>query len=234
MPAASDQKLYEIRNSSIHNRGLFAACDIRKGQKIVEYLGEKVSKEESDRRGTEFFEANKHTGGGTVYLFILDDHWDIDGNVEWNDARLINHSCETNCEANIVRGRIWIVATQKIRKGDELLFNYGFDLESVWDHPCRCGKPKCVGYICGTEYWPKLRRMIRERDRAIEEANTEYARGAAAKKGAAKKSGAAKNGRTGKAAPASAKKSGASKKTRTSPVTGKPAAKKAGKQPRAR
>jgi len=153
--------LYTIRNSEIHGRGLYAARDIEKDTWIIQYLGEKVNKEESERRANELLEKAKTTGGAKVYIFILNDKWDIDGDVEYNDARLMNHSCDPNVEAQTwAEKEIWFVAVKDIKKGDELVFNYGFDLECWEDHPCRCGTDRCAGYIAGEEYWPALRRKI--------------------------------------------------------------------------
>jgi hypothetical protein len=154
---------YIVKNSVIHGRGLYAARDIRKGERILEYVGEKVTKAESERRGNELMEKAKKTGGGAVYMFILNKTHDIDGNVDWNDARLMNHSCEPNCEAEIVRGRIWYVAIKNIAEGSELSLNYGFALENWEDHPCRCGTQSCVGFIVAEEYWPKLRKTIQKK-----------------------------------------------------------------------
>jgi uncharacterized protein len=151
---------YFVKDSHIHGRGLYAAREIKVGERILEYVGERVTKVESERRGNELMEQSKKTGGGAVYMFILNKRYDIDGNVDYNDARLMNHSCMPNCEAEIVRGRIWYVATRPIAEGEELSLNYGFALENWEDHPCRCGTPKCVGYIVAEEYWPKLRRAI--------------------------------------------------------------------------
>ncbi len=165
--------LYIVRSSSIHNRGVFAARDIVKGERIIEYRGEKITKAESDRRGVAHYDESLHTGNGAVYLFTLNKKHDLDGSMEWNLARLINHSCEPNCEAQIIRGKIWIVARRKIKEGAELSFDYGFDLDCWQDHPCRCGTSKCIGYIVGRQYWPKLRKMIAERDACIAEAMAE-------------------------------------------------------------
>jgi SET domain-containing protein len=151
---------YFVHESSVHGRGLYAARDVKKGERILEYLGEKVTKKESERRATELVEKAKETGGGAVYMFILNQTHDIDGNVDYNDARLMNHTCEPNCEAHIVRGRIWYVATKDIPQGTELGLNYGFALENWEDHPCRCGTQSCIGYIVAEEYWPKLRRQL--------------------------------------------------------------------------
>lgn len=153
-------KPYVIKKSTIHGNGVFAARDIKEGERIIEYLGEKITKEESNRRGLEQEEKSKKTGEGAVYIFELDDEYDIDGNFDYNDARFINHACETNCEAENIDGHIWIVATCDIKKGEEILYNYGYALEHFFEHPCRCGKPNCVGYIVAVEDRIKLKKIL--------------------------------------------------------------------------
>lgn len=150
----------EVRRSGIHGRGLFATRKIPQGTQIIEYVGEKIGKEESNRRGWDRIDYAKKTGDAAVYIFTLSDEEDIDGNVLWNSARLINHSCDPNCEAYIDEERIWIAALRDIAKGEELFYNYGFDLESYEDHPCRCGAVRCIGYIAGEEYWPDLKKRL--------------------------------------------------------------------------
>ena len=152
-------KPYVIKKSTIHGNGVFAARDIKEGERIIEYLGEKITKEESNRRGLEQEEKSKKTGEGAVYIFELDDEYDIDGNFDYNDARFINHACETNCEAENIDGHIWIVATCDIKKGEEILYNYGYALEHFFEHPCR-GKPNCVGYIVAVEDRVKLKKIL--------------------------------------------------------------------------
>lgn len=161
MASDSQDAPYHIYDSPIHGRGLYASVDIPAETWIVEYVGEKIDKEESDRRANELLDKTKENGGARVYMFILNDEWDIDGDVETNDARLMNHSCEPNVEAQIWDEKeIWFVALRDIQKGEELFFNYGFDLENWEEHPCCCGTPSCVGYIAAEEYWPMLKRKI--------------------------------------------------------------------------
>jgi SET domain-containing protein len=150
----------EVRVSGIHGRGIFAKMDIPGGTPIIEYTGEKITKEESHRRGWAQIDHAKVTGDAAVYIFTLDDEYDIDGNFPENSARLINHSCESNCEAYIDGESIWIAALFDIAKDTELFYNYGFDLECYEEHPCYCGSEKCVGHIAGEEYWPALKRKI--------------------------------------------------------------------------
>jgi uncharacterized protein len=136
-----------FRESPIHGTGGFAARDICAWAKVTEYLGRKIDKRESLRQ-CELENA---------YIFTLDEGYDLDGNVEWNPARLLNHSCAPNCEAQEESGRIWIVALRDVRAGEELTFNYNYDLVDYRDHPCRCGADNCVGYILAEEFFPGLR-----------------------------------------------------------------------------
>lgn len=151
------ERCYEVRSSSIHNRGVFASRDISQEVRVIEYVGETISKKEAEIRAEDAMSASKQSGGGAVYLFTLDKKHDIDGAFPWNPARLINHSCEPNCEVEIVDKRIWVVSVREIKKGEELSFNYGFDLDDFENHPCRCGTNSCVGYILGEDYWKELK-----------------------------------------------------------------------------
>jgi SET domain-containing protein len=156
-----DEPLYEIRTSPIHGRGLYARELIEKDTWIVKYLGEHIDKAESDRRSNALLEKAKQDGSARVYMFILNDTTDIDGNVEWNDARLVNHSCDPNVEAQIWEDKeIWFIALRDIQPGEELFYNYGFELETWEEHPCQCGSKRFVGYIVEEELWPQLRRKV--------------------------------------------------------------------------
>lgn len=163
MPVAPEKKYWVVRGSSIHNRGLFARADIPKEAAIIEYVGEKITKAESTRRGLALEARARKTGGAAVYIFTLNSRYDLDGGGRDNPARLMNHSCEPNCEAFISRGRIWLHAMRDIAQGEELTFNYGFGLDTWEDHPCRCGKPSCVGYILDKKYWKRLALILRRR-----------------------------------------------------------------------
>lgn len=155
-------ELCEVRNSEIHGRGVYATQDIAKETQIIEYLGEYIDKEESERRAWEQVAHADETGDAAVYIFTLDDKWDIDGDVPWNDARLINHSCEPNCEAWIEGDEIYIYALRDIKAGEELTFDYGFDVDCYLDHPCQCGTDSCVGYIVSRVQWDELFKRLKE------------------------------------------------------------------------
>lgn len=152
--------LCEVRGSKIHGRGVYATQDIAAGTKIIEYVGEVIDKEESERRAWAQHAHSQETGDAAVYIFTLTNKHDIDGNVPWNTARLINHSCEPNCEAWIDGRRIFIHSLSEIKEGEELTFDYAFDVDCYEDHPCLCGKASCIGYIVSREQWPQLKEIL--------------------------------------------------------------------------
>ena len=165
----------EVRQSTIHGSGVFASRNIKEGELLFEYLGQRIDKEESDARAWAQIDRANETGEASVLIFTLNEDTDIDGRTPWNLARYINHTCEPNAQAWIedielneedengeplVEERIYIYATKKIKKDTEIGFNYGFDLENWKDHPCLCGTKNCVGYIAAEEYWDELQEKI--------------------------------------------------------------------------
>ena len=153
--------MWEVRKSKVHGTGVFATEDIKKGKKIIEYIGKKVTKSEGDKISENRIKRylNSKTTG-SVYIFELNSRYDIDGSPLYNKARYINHSCSPNCEVDIIRGKIWITSIKKISKGDELSYDYGydFDKDDFNDHVCNCGSLNCIGYIISKDDWPKYKR----------------------------------------------------------------------------
>lgn len=150
-----ENKYLEFKKSGIHNYGAFALKPIRKGTRIIEYIGRPLTKKK----------AQAALQDGNAYVFTINKHFDIDGEVPWNLARFINHGCEVNAESDVEDDRVWIIATRNIKKGDEILYNYNYDLEDAFDNPCNCGAKNCIGYMVGEEYWPKLRKQIAKREK---------------------------------------------------------------------
>ncbi len=161
------KKLYTVRESSIHNRGLFAKCSIDEGSPVIQYTGEKISKEESSRRALEWEEDARKLGQGLVYIFEIDEDWDLDGQIGENPAKYINHSCEGNCEAINKDGEIWIYSIKNISKGDELSYDYGYDMEHFLDHPCHCGSENCIGYIVRQDQRIKVKKILKNAKKSI-------------------------------------------------------------------
>ncbi len=143
--------LVEVRNSPVHGLGVFALQRIRKGTRVIEYLGERVSHKEADRRYDLKQPEDNHT-----FLFIVDSRTVIDAGVDGNAARFINHTCAPNCESVTQNRRVFIEAIRTIEKGDELAYDYRIEWDPS-DPPnideifaCRCGAADCRG----TMLWP--------------------------------------------------------------------------------
>ena len=166
MTSASGKKppLYRVRQSRIHGRGVFAARRIRKGTRIIEYVGERVSHAEADRRYEDRPVEDNHT-----FLFIVDARTVIDAGVDGNAARYINHSCAPNCETVIEDRRVFIRALRTIQPGEELSYDYQIKREKG-DPPeiddifaCRCGAPGCRGTMLTAPKPDRSRRAGRRR-----------------------------------------------------------------------
>ena len=160
-------KIWKVRKSKIHGSGVFALKSIPKNTDIIEYIGEKITKKEgdlrSDRRIKRYLNSEET---GSVYIFELNKKYDIDGSPLYNKARYINHSCEPNCEVKISNNQIWISSIKKIKKGEELSYDYGyaFNKEDYKDHICKCGSKNCIGYIISSDDWDKF---LKHLDRII-------------------------------------------------------------------
>ena len=134
-------KLYKIKKSNIDKKGLYAAKNIKIGTRIIEYVGKIITKKNTQKNPK--FDNNK-----AIYLFNLNSRYDLDGDFSWNTARLINHSCNPNCEVEGQGFKLWISAIKDIKKGEELSYDYGFGYDSDYKQfPCKCGSKICVGYI---------------------------------------------------------------------------------------
>jgi len=180
------------RQSDIHSWGIFAKKNIPQDTRVIEYVGERITKKESDRRAHLPLQRNKNNSEhGAVYIFELNKRHDIDGYVPYNTARLINHSCDPNCEAIRIHGHIWIISMRDIQKGEEITYNYGYNMEDYHEHPCFCGSHNCVGYILDAGHWEKFKdlqeKLIRRENRRLK-----------AQKKASKKTSSKKPNRTKK------------------------------------
>lgn len=128
--------------SHIAGQGLFAGQDIKQGTKIIRYIGQKITQAESHRR----------LAAGNVYIFGLNERYALDGDIPKNTARFINHSCVPNCHTEQFGNTIWIVAIRDIPAGEELTYNYGYEVNDEPAEPCHCGTKQCCGFILGPQY----------------------------------------------------------------------------------
>jgi SET domain-containing protein len=138
-----------IRPSRIHSAGVFTTTSVRKGTRIVEYAGPRITPEEADRL---------YDGAPRTYLYGLEDGKTIiDGE---GLGAFLNHSCDPNCEIDEIKKRAWIFALRDIAAGEELLWDYNlYDDEAP--APCHCGSAKCRGTMYSREWMAKMRRKAR-------------------------------------------------------------------------
>jgi hypothetical protein len=111
-------------------RGLFALEPIRKGACVVEYVGPTTGEDE-------------WRNSRNRYLFKVTERKTINGWNRENLARFINHSCRPNCEIEIKRGRVFVVAKRAIKEGEELSYNYGKEYFDAVIKPLGCKCLKC-------------------------------------------------------------------------------------------
>ena len=134
-------KLYKIKKSNIDNKGLYASKNIKAKQIVIHYKGKLVTKKEVEKNP-------KFDNDKAIYLFNVNNRYDLDGDFEYNDARLINHSCNPNCEVDGKGLKLWIFALRDIKKDEELSYDYGFGYDKDYKQfVCKCGANNCVGYI---------------------------------------------------------------------------------------
>jgi uncharacterized protein len=158
--AAKAAQLIKVRRSRVHGQGVFALQRIRKGTRIIEYVGDRISHARANRRYDDHDENDNHT-----FLFAVDRNVVIDATVGGNDSRFINHSCDPNCESNIEKRRVFVDAIRTIEPGEEL--NYDYQIGRERDDPpnvdviyaCRCGAKNCRG----TMLWPPKRAVARKK-----------------------------------------------------------------------
>lgn len=154
--------LLKVRRSSIQGRGVFAMKRIRKGQQIIEYVGELISEAEETKRYNEARMKRHHT-----FLFEVDDNLSIDGAVGGNESIYVNHSCDPNCESVNIEDRIYVEALKNIQPGVELTYDYRFAAEEPISqkeknfYTCHCGTRKCRGTILLIKRKRKRRKKTR-------------------------------------------------------------------------
>ena len=157
--------MIRVKKSKLHGNGVFASEYIKKNTKVIQYLGEKVTKAEGNRRSEQRIKKYLHSKeDGSVYIFELNNKYDIDGTPEYNRAKYINHSCNPNCEVDIINDEIWISSIKNIKKNDELTYDYGyeFDKDDYKDHICNCGSNNCIGYIISSDDWKKFLKHLKK------------------------------------------------------------------------
>jgi SET domain-containing protein len=159
VPRAPASQPFQVRPSPIAGRGVFATRRIPAGTRLIEYVGERISSDEADRRYDDDSMPEHHT-----LLFAVDDETVIDAATGGNDARFFNHACKPNCQAVNEDGRIFVYTLVDITPGTELVYDYSLSRDEPWDerfrdlYVCRCGAPRCRGIILRSPKPPAARK----------------------------------------------------------------------------
>ncbi|KAG7308017.1 hypothetical protein JYU34_006656 [Plutella xylostella] len=132
-----------LARSKIQGLGLFAARDLEKHTMVIEYIGEIIRSELAEIREKMYESRNRG-----IYMFRLDERRVVDATICGGLARYINHSCQPNCVTELVEVdrslRIIIFAKRRIARGEELSYDYKFDIEDdAHKIMCMCGAPNC-------------------------------------------------------------------------------------------
>ncbi|XP_049778500.1 histone-lysine N-methyltransferase NSD3 [Schistocerca cancellata] len=127
--------------------GLKTLTDLKKGQFVIEYVGEMINEEEYRRR----IQRKHEEKDENFYFLIIDKDRLLDAGPKGNVARFMNHSCQPNCETQkwTVNGdtRVGLFALQDIPANTELTFNYNLESIGTDRKPCMCRAPNCSGFI---------------------------------------------------------------------------------------
>ena len=157
-------RFFDVRQSGIQGKGAFANRKIRKGQRIIEYAGERISNDEADNRYDESRMRRHHT-----FLFTVTPSIVVDGAVNGNESIYINHSCDPNCEAVIEDRHIFIEAVRTIQPGEELVYDYQYERTDESDdemekfYKCLCGAANCRGSIMKPKSVPRGKKTGKRR-----------------------------------------------------------------------
>uniref|UniRef100_A0A8B9H3P2 [histone H3]-lysine(4) N-methyltransferase n=1 Tax=Astyanax mexicanus TaxID=7994 RepID=A0A8B9H3P2_ASTMX len=132
-----------LARSRIQGLGLYAARDIEKDTLVIEYIGTIIRNEVANRKEKMYESQNRG-----VYMFRIDSEHVIDATITGGPARYINHSCAPNCIAEVVTfekdHKIMITSNRRIQRGEELCYDYKFDLEDDQHKiPCHCSAVNC-------------------------------------------------------------------------------------------
>uniref|UniRef100_A0A8B9L1Q4 Histone-lysine N-methyltransferase NSD3 n=1 Tax=Astyanax mexicanus TaxID=7994 RepID=A0A8B9L1Q4_ASTMX len=137
----------EVIKTSGRGWGLKTKQDLKKGDFIMEYVGELIDLEECRQR---ISHANKNHITNFYMLTLTKDRV-IDAGPKGNLSRFMNHSCSPNCETQkwTVNGdiRIGLFTLCDIAADTELTFNYNLDCLGNGRTSCHCGAENCSGFL---------------------------------------------------------------------------------------
>lgn len=146
----------QMRRSGVHGKGVYALVAFDTDERVIEYTGDVITWKEALRRHPHDPSDPNHT-----FYFHIDDTTVIDGAVNGNIARWINHGCDPNCETEVVDGRVFVKALRPIAPGEELFYDYRLVIEERYtpalkkEFACRCGAETCRGTMLAPKRPPR-------------------------------------------------------------------------------
>jgi uncharacterized protein len=133
----------EVRDSTIHGRGVFATAPIEKGEVVLVKGGYIVSRQQLRDQITPRL--------GPVEIQIGQDLFITPVTADEREGSMLytNHSCDPNIG---VRGDITFVALRNIRAGEELTHDWATTDDDDYSVQCKCGSIQCRGTLTGKDW----------------------------------------------------------------------------------
>ncbi|KAB1996586.1 hypothetical protein ERO13_D13G210900v2 [Gossypium hirsutum] len=142
----SKEKKIRIVKTELCGWGVEAAEPIKKGDFVIEYIGEVIDDAQCEKRLWDM----KHKGVKNFYMCEIRKDFTIDATFKGNTSRFLNHSCDPNCvlEKWQVEGetRVGVFAARSIKVGEPLTYDYRF-VQFGPEVRCHCGASNCQGYL---------------------------------------------------------------------------------------
>ncbi len=138
--------LAACRPAGAKGMGIFALADIPAGTTVAGFGGNVVDRAELDAQPEEI----------RTHALQIDDDLFIAGELPFDDADFVNHSCDPNCG---IVGSILLVTMRDVAAGEELCFDYAMtDTDDYDEFACSCGAASCRGTVTGADWKePELR-----------------------------------------------------------------------------
>jgi len=127
---------FEVRDSAIHGRGLFALSALPGKRKFGELAGRIISERV----------ARRYARNRCIKLVEFGDGWALDASRDSNEFQYINHSCTPNTYIRCYGHRVEFYSLRAIVPGEELTCDYG-ETQHGGNLRCRCGSVRCRGWL---------------------------------------------------------------------------------------
>jgi len=114
-----------VKKSKIHELGVFAVRDFKKGEIILKWHPSELTKEQADKLPEE----------EKRYIALLKGKYLLMQPSE----RFVNHSCDANTHTE----NFCDVAKRDIKKGEEITANYSETASPGERMECKCGSKNC-------------------------------------------------------------------------------------------